>query len=77
MIIQRCESSAEHIAEQSAGERITSSELLLRCNRGEPDAVHKGSKQLLWFISLWIVGVISTAVLVLPFHFLISLAIHR
>ena len=35
------------------------------------------SHSLLWFIGLWLAGVIATALLVLPFRFLILLATHH
>lgn len=34
------------------------------------------SKRLLWFVALWLLGVIGTALLVLPFHLLIAAAMH-
>lgn len=38
----------------------------------------KTSRQrLLWFIGLWLLGVTGTALLVLPFHLLMSAAMHH
>lgn len=34
-------------------------------------------KQLVWFVALWLLGVTGTALLVLPFHLLISAAMHH
>ncbi|WP_213234052.1 hypothetical protein [Caballeronia sp. NK8] len=47
---------------------------ILRADR-ERSRPHR--KQLLWFIALWLVGVVSTGLLVLPFHLLVSLFIHN
>ncbi|MFM0502810.1 hypothetical protein [Paraburkholderia caffeinilytica] len=38
----------------------------------------KASRQsLLWFIALWLLGVIGTGLLVLPFHLLVAAAMHH
>lgn len=38
----------------------------------------KTSRQgLLWFIALWLLGVIGTGLLVLPFHLLVAAAMHH
>jgi hypothetical protein len=34
-------------------------------------------QRLLWFVGLWLLGVAGTALLVLPFHLLISAAMHH
>ncbi|WP_172161146.1 hypothetical protein [Paraburkholderia elongata] len=32
---------------------------------------------LLWFVALWLLGVTGTALLVLPFHLLVTAAMHH
>jgi hypothetical protein len=32
---------------------------------------------LLWFVGLWLLGVAGTALLVLPFHLLVTAAMHH
>jgi len=35
------------------------------------------AKRMFWFVALWLLGVMGTALLVLPFHLLISAAMHH
>ncbi|SAK79530.1 hypothetical protein [Caballeronia ptereochthonis] len=75
MTIRQSEPDDEPVGEQREGGRHSPR------NGANPGAGHEGSrpyaKQLLWFIALWLLGVVSTALLVLPFHLLVSSAIHR
>ena len=35
------------------------------------------AKRMFWFVALWLLGVVGTALLVLPFHLLVSAAMHH
>ncbi len=41
------------------------------------DADNTFAKRIFWFAALWLLGVTGTALLVLPFHLLISAAMHH
>ena len=34
-------------------------------------------KSLLWFVALWLLGFVGTALLVLPFHLMVVAAMHH
>lgn len=41
---------------------------------GKPPARHQARHQVLWFVLLWVAGVLGTALLALPFHLLVAAA---
>jgi hypothetical protein len=42
-----------------------------------PRPARSSGRRALWFVLLWLAGVAGMALIVLPFHVLISMAIHH
>ncbi|MEJ0004231.1 MAG: hypothetical protein WDN30_13020 [Pararobbsia sp.] len=46
-------------------------------SRFKPELPPSAGKRALWFVALWLLGFAGTLLLVLPFHLLVTAAMHH